>query len=184
MVMSRHVIPWPLGGRRGTLMDALAARLLHFVLFSAMGFRAEAPFCVHCVTFSIHELRGCPHLLTPPTVPCRILFARKLCRVMWPNQFILRLLTMLACEFINLSSDIFAYFPFPVRYSKVFLCKRFSFIKSFPRMCFEGKWLQNGLQADKNDLRSILAVDIQGHQCGGFCIDINVAVSALSPVLC
>ena len=44
------------------------------------------------------------------------------------------------------------------------------FIKSFPQMCFEGKWLQNRLRADKNDSRSLLAVDFQGHERGGFCI--------------
>ena len=44
------------------------------------------------------------------------------------------------------------------------------FIESFPQRCIEGKWLQNRLQADKNELRSILAVDIQGDQRGGFCI--------------
>ena len=37
-------------------------------------------------------------------------------------------------------------------------------------MCFEGKWLQNRLGADKNESRSFLAVDIQGHPRGGFCI--------------
>ena len=37
-------------------------------------------------------------------------------------------------------------------------------------MCFEGKWLQNRLLPDKNESRSLLAVDIQGHQRGGFCI--------------
>ena len=37
-------------------------------------------------------------------------------------------------------------------------------------MCFEGKWLQNRLRADENESRSLLAVDIQGHQRGGFCI--------------
>ena len=47
---------------------------------------------------------------------------------------------------------------------------QFFFIESFPQMCFEGKWLQNRLGADKNESRSLLAVDIQGHQCGGFCI--------------
>ena len=40
----------------------------------------------------------------------------------------------------------------------------------FPQMCFKGKWLQNRLRADKNESRSLLAVDIQGHQRGGFCI--------------
>ena len=35
-------------------------------------------------------------------------------------------------------------------------------------MCFEGKWLQNRLRADKNESRSLSAVDIQGHQRGGF----------------
>ena len=40
----------------------------------------------------------------------------------------------------------------------------FFFIESFPQMCFEGKWLQNRLRADKNESRSLLAVDIQGHQ--------------------
>ena len=44
------------------------------------------------------------------------------------------------------------------------------FIESFPQMCFEGKWLQNRLRADKNESRSLLVVDIQGHQHGGFCI--------------
>ena len=37
-------------------------------------------------------------------------------------------------------------------------------------MWFEGKWLQNRLRVDKNELNSLLAVDIQGHQRGGFCI--------------
>ena len=44
------------------------------------------------------------------------------------------------------------------------------FIESFPQMCFEGKWLQNRLRADKNEPRSLLAVDIQGHERGGFCM--------------
>ena len=44
------------------------------------------------------------------------------------------------------------------------------FIESFPQTCFEGKWLQNRLRADKNESRSLLAVDIQGHQREGFCI--------------
>ena len=44
------------------------------------------------------------------------------------------------------------------------------FIESFLKMCFEGKWLQNRLRADKNESRSLLVVDIQGHQRGGFCI--------------
>ena len=46
----------------------------------------------------------------------------------------------------------------------------FFFIESSPQMCFEGEWLQNRLRADKNESRSLLAVDIQGHQLGGFCI--------------
>ena len=37
-------------------------------------------------------------------------------------------------------------------------------------MCFEGKWLQNQLRGDKNESISLLAVDILGHQRGGFCI--------------
>ena len=44
------------------------------------------------------------------------------------------------------------------------------FIESFHHMCFAGKWLQNGSQADKNESRSLLAVDRQGHQSGGFSI--------------
>ena len=44
------------------------------------------------------------------------------------------------------------------------------FMESFLQMCFEGKWLQKGLRADKNESRSLLAVEIQGHQRGGFCI--------------
>ena len=47
---------------------------------------------------------------------------------------------------------------------------RFFFIESFLQMCFEGMWLQNRLRANKNELRSLSAVDIQGHQLGGFCI--------------
>ena len=39
-------------------------------------------------------------------------------------------------------------------------------IESFPQMCFEGNCLQNRLRVDKNESRSLLAVDIQGHQCG------------------
>ena len=37
-------------------------------------------------------------------------------------------------------------------------------------MSFEGKWLQNRLRDDKNESRSLLAVDIKGYQRGGFCI--------------
>ena len=44
------------------------------------------------------------------------------------------------------------------------------FIEPVPQMCFEGKWLQNRLRADKNESRSLLAVEIQGHQRGGFYI--------------
>ena len=44
------------------------------------------------------------------------------------------------------------------------------FIESFPQMCFVGKWMQSRLRADENESRSLLAVDIQGHQHGGFCI--------------
>ena len=43
-------------------------------------------------------------------------------------------------------------------------------IESFPHMCFEGKWLQNRLRAEKNESRSFLVVDIQGHQRGDLCI--------------
>lgn len=44
------------------------------------------------------------------------------------------------------------------------------FIESSPQVWFEGKWLQHRLQADKNESRSLMAVDIQGHQHGDFCI--------------
>ena len=44
-------------------------------------------------------------------------------------------------------------------------------------MCFEGKWLQNRLRADNNESRSLLAVDIQGHQRGGFCIRRSISSS-------
>ena len=40
-------------------------------------------------------------------------------------------------------------------------------------MYFAGKRLQNRLRADKNELRSLLAVDIKGHQRGGFCMPYN-----------
>ena len=45
-----------------------------------------------------------------------------------------------------------------------------TFVESILQMCLEGKWLQNRLRADKNELRSLLAVDIKGHQRGGFCV--------------
>ena len=48
------------------------------------------------------------------------------------------------------------------------------FIESFPQMCCEGKRLQNRLRAEKNESILLLAVDIQGHQRGGFCIAPNV----------
>ena len=57
-------------------MDASAARLLYLVLFSAVLSRAEVSFSFHCVTFSIHDLRGQPRLLTPSTMPCRIIFCQ------------------------------------------------------------------------------------------------------------
>ena len=45
------------------------------------------------------------------------------------------------------------------------------FIESFLQIvCFEGKQLQNRLRADENELRSVLAVDIQGRQRGGFAL--------------
>ena len=34
------------------------------------------------------------------------------------------------------------------------------FIESLPQMCFEGKWLPKWLRADKNESRSLLAVEI------------------------
>ena len=46
----------------------------------------------------------------------------------------------------------------------------FLFIESFLRICFEGMRLKNRLRAKKNELGSLLAVDIQGHQHEGFCI--------------
>ena len=45
-------------------------------------------------------------------------------------------------------------------------------------MYFEGKWLQNRLRGDKNESRSLLAVDIQGHQRGGFCIRRSISSSS------
>ena len=45
-----------------------------------------------------------------------------------------------------------------------------STMESFPQMCFEGRWLQNRLGADKNESRSVLAVDIQRYERGGYCI--------------
>ena len=44
-------------------------------------------------------------------------------------------------------------------------------------MCFEGKWLQNRLRVDKSESRSLLAVDIQGHQ-RGFCIRRSMSSSS------
>ena len=38
------------------------------------------------------------------------------------------------------------------------------FIESFLQMYFEGKWLQNRLRSGTRESRSLLAVDIQGHQ--------------------
>ena len=46
----------------------------------------------------------------------------------------------------------------------------FFFVESFLQMCFEGRWLKYRLRAETNESRSLLAVDIQGHQRGGFCI--------------
>ena len=51
-------------------------------------------------------------------------------------------------------------------------------IESFPQMYFEGKWLQNRLRADKNESKSLSAVDFQGHQRGGFCISPLIAMIA------
>ena len=45
-----------------------------------------------------------------------------------------------------------------------FLYIFFFFIESFLQTCFEGKWLQIRLRADEDELRSLSAVDIQGHQ--------------------
>ena len=52
------------------------------------------------------------------------------------------------------------------------------FIESFAQMCFEGKWLQNLLRAEKNESISLLAVDIQGDQRGGFCIRRSISSSS------
>ena len=54
------------------------------------------------------------------------------------------------------------------------------FIESFPPMCIEGEWLQNRLRADKNESISLLAVDFQGHQRGGFCIVAFIDVKTVS----
>ena len=58
----------------------------------------------------------------------------------------------------------------PVTLSMILILIPVLFIESFPQMCFEGKWLQNQLRADKNESRSLSAVDTQGNQRGGFCI--------------
>ena len=93
-----------------------AGRLLHLVLFSAMQFRAEASYCVICVTFSIHDLRGPPSILTPSNEPCRIVFARGVVSRDVAEPVHLAPLDdaeqrfLLAYEFINLSFDIFVYF--------------------------------------------------------------------------
>ena len=51
-------------------------------------------------------------------------------------------------------------------------CRGF-LIESFPQMCFEGKWLQNQLRADKMS---------RDHFWRSIFRDTNVEVSALSPV--
>ena len=51
-------------------------------------------------------------------------------------------------------------------------------------MCFEGKWLQNRLRADKNESRSLLAVDIQGYQRGGLCIRRSISSSSSLSLKC
>ena len=58
------------------------------------------------------------------------------------------------------------------------------FIESFPQICFEGKWLQNRLRADKKESRSLLAVDVQGHQRGGFCIRRWISASSSISLKC
>ena len=49
-------------------------------------------------------------------------------------------------------------------------------------MCFEEKWLQNQLRAEKNESRSLLMVNIKGHQRGGVCIVLflDISIKALS----
>ena len=43
-------------------------------------------------------------------------------------------------------------------------------MESFFQICFEGEWSQNRMRAAEDKLKSLLGVDIQGHQRGGFCI--------------
>ena len=58
------------------------------------------------------------------------------------------------------------------------------FIESFPQMCFEKKWLENQLRANKNELRSFLVVNVQGHQFGGFCIVPVKGINVPEKILC
>ena len=51
-------------------------------------------------------------------------------------------------------------------------------------MCFEGKLLQNQLRADKNESRSLLVVDVQGYQRGGFCIRRSISSSSSLSLKC
>ena len=51
-------------------------------------------------------------------------------------------------------------------------------------MCFEGKWLQNRLRGENNKSRPLLAVDIRGHQRGGFCIRRSISSSSSHSVKC
>ena len=44
------------------------------------------------------------------------------------------------------------------------------FIESFPKYALRESGCRIGHEPTKNELRSLSAVDIQGHQRGGFCI--------------
>ena len=68
--------------------------------------------------------------------------------------------------------------------SRSFLMQFGMFIESFSQMRFEGKWLQNRLRADKDESKSLLAVDFQGHQRRGFCIvPIQFGITQMKEVL-
>ena len=81
---------------------------------------------------------------------------------------IARLVGWLALAWLKFGPSAFALYLFTL------ICPFAScfFIESFPQMCFEGKWLQNRLRADKMS---------RDHFWRSISRDTNVEVSALSP---
>ena len=80
---------------RWGIKDDRATTFLHSSLSSAFRRASPNPNPVHSDMLSFHLIFFLPLLLSPRTVPCRIIFASPVDLVMCPNHLNLRFLTVL-----------------------------------------------------------------------------------------